>query len=77
MKLAKNCCRAYAANDIEEEDEPKDDTRMSITMEEFLRLLRRTFAQRSKEPLSLSLANLPSIFDFLARMMMPRRTVSN
>lgn len=43
VKLAKNCCRAYAANDIEEEDEPKDDARMFITMEEFLRLLRRTF----------------------------------
>eukprot|EP00438_Fugacium_kawagutii_P021628 Skav212212 [mRNA] locus=scaffold754:1020696:1022177:- [translate_table: standard] len=43
VKLAKNCCRAYAANDIQEEDEPKDDARMSITMEEFLRLLSRTF----------------------------------
>ena len=43
VKLAKNCCRAYAANDIQEEDEPRDDTRLSITMEEFLTLLRRTF----------------------------------
>ena len=46
VKLAKNCCRAYAANDIQEEDEPKDEARLlrlSITMEEFLRLLRRTF----------------------------------
>ena len=44
VKLAKNCCRANAANDIQEEDEPKDDSsRMSITMEEFLTLLRCTF----------------------------------
>ena len=85
VKLAKNCCRAFAANDIEEEDEPKDDTRMYITMEEFLRLLRRTFpgdepadirAVLKKEPWPLSLANLPSIFGFLARMMMHRCTVS-
>ena len=46
VKLAKNCCRAYAANDIQEEDEPKDEARLHrlcITMEEFLKLLRRTF----------------------------------
>lgn len=43
VKLAKNCCRAYAANDIQEEDELRDDTRLSITMEEFLTLLRRAF----------------------------------
>ena len=43
VKLAKNCCRAYAANDIQEEDEPQDDTRMCITMQEFLKLLSRTF----------------------------------
>lgn len=45
VKLAKNCCRACAANDIQEEDEPKDEARLrlSITMEEFLKLLRRTF----------------------------------
>ena len=48
VKLAKNCCRAYAANDIQEEDEPKDDARMSITMEEFLTLLRRTFPGDSR-----------------------------
>lgn len=43
VKLAKNCCREYAANDIQGEDGPKDDTRTCITMEEFLTLLRRTF----------------------------------
>lgn len=48
VKLAKNCCRAYAVNDIQEEDEPKDDARMSITMEEFLTLLRRTFPGDSR-----------------------------
>lgn len=39
----RGCSRAYAANDIQAKDEPKDDARMSITMEEFLTLLRRTF----------------------------------
>ena len=43
VKLAKNCCRAYAANDIQEQDDPKDDERHCITMNEFLTLLRRTF----------------------------------
>lgn len=43
VKLAKNCCRAYAVNDIQEEDEPKDEARLlrlSITM----KLLRRSFS---------------------------------
>eukprot|EP00438_Fugacium_kawagutii_P012478 Skav236400 [mRNA] locus=scaffold1702:73948:75483:+ [translate_table: standard] len=43
VKLAKNCCRAYATNDAQQEDEPPNDQRRSITMEEFLTLLRRTF----------------------------------
>lgn len=43
VKLAKNCCRAYATNDIQEEDEPKNDDRISITTPEFLKLVRRTF----------------------------------
>jgi len=68
VKLAKNCCRAYAANDIQEEDEPKDEARLlglSITMEEFLRLLHCT-----KEQLSSSLANRPCTFVFPVRKMM-------
>ena len=43
VKLAKNCCRAYASNDVQKEDEPENDQRRHITMEEFLTLLRRTF----------------------------------
>ena len=43
IKLAKICCRAYATNDVQEEDEHQDDQRRCITMEEFLTLLRRTF----------------------------------
>lgn len=42
-KLAKHCCRAYATNDVQEEDEPKEDQRLCISVEEFLTLLRRTF----------------------------------
>lgn len=43
VKLAKNCCRAYASNDLQQEDEPKEDSRLAITMEEFLTMLRHTF----------------------------------
>lgn len=43
VKLAKNCCPAFAANDIHEEDASKDDARISIITEEFLTLLRRAF----------------------------------
>ena len=80
VKLAKNCCRAYAANDIQEEDEPKNEARLHrlcITMEEFLKLLRRTFpgdkpisVQCWKGQLSSSLANQPCTFVFLVRKMM-------
>jgi hypothetical protein len=41
--LPKTCCRAYATNDVQEEDEPEEDQRRCITMEESLTLLRRTF----------------------------------
>ena len=43
VKLAKNCCRAYASDDIQKDDEPKNDERIDITMEEFMKLVHRTF----------------------------------
>lgn len=43
VKLARNGCRAFASNDLQEEDAPKEDSRLAITMEEFLTLLRRAF----------------------------------
>ena len=44
IKLVKNCPRAYASNDVQGEDEPEDDDmNLSISMLEFLTLLRRTF----------------------------------
>ena len=43
-KLIRNCMRAYASNDLDQSDEPEDDSRTSITGEEFLKLTRRIFA---------------------------------
>ena len=43
-KLPRNCMRTYASNDLDQEDEPADDNRTSITGEEFLKLTRRIFA---------------------------------
>ena len=43
VKLAKNCCRVYATNDVQKEDEPEPDNRISIDNAEFLGLLKRTF----------------------------------
>ena len=43
-KLIRNCVRAYASNDLDQSDEPEDDSRTSITGEESLKLTRRIFA---------------------------------
>ena len=43
-KPCRNTVRAYASNDLDQDDEPEDDSRTSITGEEFLRLTRRLFA---------------------------------
>ena len=43
-KLTRNCMRAYASNDLDHEDEPADDSRTSISSEEFMKMTRRLFA---------------------------------
>ena len=42
--LIRNCVRAYASNDLDQSDEPEDDSRTFITGEESLKLTRRIFA---------------------------------
>jgi hypothetical protein len=46
-KLTRNCLRAYASNDLDQADEPADDSRTSITSEEFMKMTRRLFAEMS------------------------------
>ena len=43
-RLIRNAMRAYASNDLDQDDEPSADSRTFITGEEFLRLVRRVFA---------------------------------
>ena len=43
-KLTRNCMRAYASNDLDQDDEPADDSRTSITSEEFFKMTKRLFA---------------------------------
>jgi hypothetical protein len=35
-KLTRNCMRAYASNDLDQDDEPADDSRISITSDQAL-----------------------------------------
>ena len=44
-KLTRNCLRAYASNDLDQADEPADDSRTSITSEEFMKMTKRLFAR--------------------------------
>ena len=44
-KLTRNCMRAYASNYLDQADEPADDSRTSITSEEFMKMTRRLFAE--------------------------------